>query len=414
MHVLQPSFFQMNILTFTTLWPNSEQPNFGVFVKQRAAALAAQPGVRLRVVAPVPYFPHWLDFDFVPAHWRRMARVAEREMIAGLETFHPRYFNPPKVGMRFYGRWMARGALALMKRLHAETPFDLIDAHYVYPDGDAARRLGEALRVPVSVTARGTDINLFAQMPAIRPLICRTLQRTQGLVAVSAALKERMVELGVEAEKVAVVRNGVDRTVFQLRDQQAARAKLSLIANAKILLSVAALVPLKRLDRLIEAMPLIVQTQPQTRLYIIGEGPERAALTGQIAALALQDRVFLLGAKPQRELADWYAAADLFCLASQREGCPNVVLEALACGTPVVASDVGGLGELLADAACGRLVSSTQADAASWARQLTEALSAQWERATIAAWGGARSWEQVAEEVLGYYARVGLLAHQIR
>ena len=404
----------MNILTFTTLWPNSEQPNFGLFVKQRAAALAEQPDVRLRVIAPVPYFPKWLDFDFVPAHWRRMARVAERETVAGLETFHPRYFNPPKVGMRFYGRWMARGVLDLVKRLHAEAPFELIDAHYVYPDGDAAVRVGEALRVPVCVTARGTDINLFAQLPAIGRLIRRTLQRAQGIVAVSAALKERMVELGIEPERIAVIRNGIDRAVFQPYDQQPARAKLGLAADAKILVSVAALVPLKRLDRLIEAMQLIAQTQPLARLYVIGEGPERAALTAQIAASSLQDKVFLLGAKPQRELADWYTAADLFCLASQREGCPNVVIEALACGTPVVASDVGGIGELLADDCCGRLVPQMQADAAGWARRLTEALSVKWERETIAARGGARSWAQVADEVLAYYARVGLLNHHIR
>jgi teichuronic acid biosynthesis glycosyltransferase TuaC len=401
----------MNILTFTTLWPNHEQPNFGVFVKHRAVALAGQPGVRMRVVAPVPYFPKSLSFGFVPAHWRRMARLAEREMIAGLETFHPRYFNPPKVGMRFYGRWMARGALELVKRLHAEAPIDLpldlIDAHYVYPDGDAAVRLGEALRVPVCVTARGTDINLFAQMPAIRPLIRRTLQRAQGIVAVSAALKERMVELGIKPEKIAVIRNGIDRDVFQPRERLAARNKLGLAAEAKIIVSVAALVPLKGVDRLIEAMQFVVQTQPQARLYVIGEGPERAALTVRIAALSLQDKVFLPGARPQCELADWYAAADLFCLASQREGCPNVVIEALACGTPVVATDVGGIGELVGDD-CGRLVPQAEADAASFARRVDEALSVEWEREAIAMRGGARSWAQVAEELLAYFGARGM------
>ncbi|MBI3759247.1 MAG: glycosyltransferase [Deltaproteobacteria bacterium] len=393
----------MNVLTFTTLWPNSEQPNFGVFVKQRALALDAQPGVRMRVVAPVPYFPRHLSFDFVPAHWRQMARLAERETIAGLETFHPRYFNPPKVGMRFYGRWMARGVLELIGRLHAEAPFDLIDAHYIYPDGEAAMRVGEALRVPVCVTARGTDINLFAQMPAIRPLIRRTLQRAQGIVAVSAALKEQMLELGLEAEKIAVIHNGIDREVFYPRDQLAARQKLKLAATAKIMVSVAALVPLKSIDQLIEAMQILRQAQPQARLYVIGEGPERAALTAQIAALALQANVFLVGAKPQSELADWYAAADVFCLASQREGCPNVVIKALACGTPVVARAVGGIGELVT-AECGRLVAQAQAHGAGFARQLSAALSANWERQAIAVHGGARSWQQVAQELLAYYA----------
>ena len=169
----------MKILTFTSLFPNREQPNFGVFVKHRAVALARQPNLNLRVVAPVPYFPKSLNFSFAPAHWQRMANLPEAETIAGLATSHPRYFNPPKLGMRFYASWMARGALAELKRLHAEQPIDLIDAHYVYPDGAAAVQLGAALNIPVCVSARGTDINLFSTLPHIRPLIVDTLQRAQ-------------------------------------------------------------------------------------------------------------------------------------------------------------------------------------------------------------------------------------------
>jgi glycosyltransferase involved in cell wall biosynthesis len=217
--------------------------------------------------------------------------------------------------------------------------------------------------------------------------------------------------LGIEPEKIAVIRNGVDRDVFQPRDRLAARRKLGLAAENRIIVSVAALVPLKGIDRLIEAMRPLAQTQPQARLYVIGEGPERAALTARITALSLQDKVFMLGAKPQSELADWYAAADLFCLASEREGCPNVVIEALACGTPVVATDVGGVGELVI-AGCGCLVSPAQADAAGLARQLNEALSVEWEREAIAARGGARSWAQVADELLKYYGARGMTVAQ--
>ncbi len=403
----------MNVLTFTTLWPNGERPNLGVFVKHRAVALAQQPDVEsLRVVAPAPYFPKQLAFDFVPAQWRQMAAIAEQETIAGLATFHPRFFNPPKVGMRWYGRWMARGALPLLRRLHAERPLDLIDAHYVYPDGEAAVRLGAALGVPVCVTARGTDINLFARLPHIRPLIQRTLQRAQGIIAVSAALKARMVELGVEADKIAVIRNGVDRQVFHWREQTAARQQLGLNAADKILVTVSALVPLKGIDRLIGAMRLVIQTQPQARLYVLGEGPERAALTTQSAALGLQSHVFLKGAQPQTDLPAWYAAADVFCLASEREGCPNVVIEALACGAPVVASDVGGIGELVLDERFGLLVPEAEANAAGLAQRLSKALTIDWQREAIAAHGGARGWAEVAEEVQAYWA--ARLAKQLR
>jgi teichuronic acid biosynthesis glycosyltransferase TuaC len=402
----------MNVLTFTTLWPNGERPNFGVFVKHRAAALAQQPSVEsLCVVAPVPYFPKQLAFEFVPVHWRQMARIAERETIAGLDTWHPRFFNPPKAGMRWYGRWMADGAESLVRKLYAGKRFDLIDAHYVYPDGDAAVRLGEVLGVPVCVTARGTDINLFSRLPHIRPLIQRTLQRAQGIIAVSTALKERMVELGIESDKVAVIRNGIDQRVFHWRDQATVRQQLGLDSADKILVTVSALVPLKGIDRLIGAMKLVVQTQPQARLYIIGEGPERAALTAQIAALGLQQYVFLKGAQPQAELPARYAAADVFCLASEREGCPNVVIEALACGAPVVASDVGGIGELVPDGRFGLLVPDSEANAAGFAQRLSKALAQDWQREAIAAHGGARGWTEVAEEVLAYWVVRGIKAH---
>ena len=309
---------------------------------------------------------------------------------------------------------MARGAEAVVRELHAARPFDLIDAHYVYPDGDAAMRLGEALGVPVCVTARGTDINLFTRLPHICPLIQRTLQRAQGIIAVSAALKERMVELGIAADKIAVIRNGIDRQGFYLRDKAASRQQLGLNAADKILVTVSALVPLKGIDRLIGAMKLVVQTQPNARLYVLGEGSEREALTAQIAALGLQQHVFLKGAQPQTELPAWYAAADVFCLASEREGCPNVVLEALACGAPVVAANVGGISELVTDERLGLLVPELQANAEGLAQRLSAAFARTWQREVIAAHGGARDWTEAAKAVLEYWRARGLAVTNVR
>ena len=396
----------MHVLTFTSLFPNGEQPNFGVFVKHRAVALAQSSDVNVRVVAPLPYFPKQLNFGFIPAHWRRMAAMPEHEEIAGLPTAHPRYFNPPKVGMKQYARWMANGALAVVKRLHAAQSIDLIDAHYVYPDGAAAMRIGQALNIPVSISARGTDINLFATMPLIRPQIQTALHAAQAIVAVSAALKLRMVELGIPAEKIAVIRNGIEQNVFYRRDQQAARQQLGLSLDAKLIVTVSALVPLKGIDRLIDALALM--QQPNTHLLIIGQGPERAALQARVAAHGLTERITLVGAKPQAELGAWYSAADLFCLASHREGCPNVVVEALACGTPVVASDVGGISELVTDERFGYLVPEAETNAAGFAARMQTALARDWSRDAIAAHGGARGWPDVANELLNYWRARGL------
>ncbi|MDX2043009.1 MAG: glycosyltransferase family 4 protein [Acidobacteriota bacterium] len=402
----------MNILTFTTLWPNAEQPNFGVFVKHRVAALAKLDGVNVRIVAPVPYFPKVgrlltrAVLNRLPKHWQQMARVPQQEVIDGLPTQHPPYLVTPKLGMSFYGNWMARGAFETVERLHREQPFDLIDAHYVYPDGYAATLLGERLNIPVFITARGTDINLFSRMPLIRPKIVKALNSAAGIVAVSEALKQRMVELGIAAEKIAVIRNGVDREVFFPRDRKEARQRLKLEAEGKILLSVGALVPVKGFDRLIDAMALLKREEQvkkdrsRLKLFVIGEGSERRALESKISNLRLENCVRLLGAKPQAELADWYSAADLFCLASHREGCPNVVIEAMACGLPIVAANVGGVVELLTTE-IGNLI--TEHSAEKFADALKKALAVGWNRNLIAHFGSDRSWNVAADEVHDFF-----------
>jgi glycosyltransferase involved in cell wall biosynthesis len=394
----------MNILTFTSLWPNAEQPNFAVFVKHRVAAMSRLEGVNVRVVAPVPYFPEKIRLPildrFWPGHWRKMARIPRRELVAGVETFHPRHLVTPKIGMIFYGRWMADGVESLVRRLRDERPVDVIDAHYVYPDGYAATLIGERLKIPVVITARGTDVNLFSRMPLIRPLVRQALMRADGVIAVSDALKRRMVELGVEAGKIATIRNGVDREVFYPRDRLEARRKLGLDPQSRVIVTASALVPLKGIERLVDSMALL--RGANAKLYVIGEGPQRAALETRIARHGLADRVLLVGSRPQSELAEWYSAANLFCLASQREGCPNVVIEAMACGLPVVAADVGGVGELVSRPDYGRVISAPTAE--NFAAEIGAALEARWSREEIAKSGCARSWLDVAHDVMSYYA----------
>jgi len=403
----------MNILTFTSLWPSAEQPNFGVFVKHRVAAMAHLDGVDIRVVAPVPYFPKSVArslpltvLNQLPSHWLQLAGLPGVEEVSGLATFHPRYLVTPKVGMRFYGDWMARGAGQTVQRLHAEKPFDLIDAHYVYPDGYAAIQLGRRLNIPVVITARGSDISEFSHLPHIWPKIINALNRAAGVIAVSNGLKRQMVELGIVPPKIAVVPNGIDREIFHPRNREDARRKFGLSFDDKIILTVGALIPRKGIDRLIGAMALLPNDtlRSRARLYAIGEGSERKALESQISNLKLEEQVFLPGAKPQAELADWYAAADLFCLASHREGCPNVVLEAMACGLPVVAAEMDGIREVV-HSGCGQVVVNPSAE--NFASAIKIALSVNWNRQKIAT-AAERLWRTVAKEVLAEFARRGI------
>ncbi len=385
----------MRVLTFTSLFPNAAQPLLGVFVYQRVAHLAQRPENVVQVVAPVPYFPSWLR----RTRWHAVTRVPRQEQIGKLTIHHPRYFLLPKISMPWHGLTMFLGSLPLVLRLKKETKFDCIDAHYVYPDGFAAVLLGKMLRIPVTVSARGTDINLFPTFWLTRRMIRWTLRQAQGVIAVSAALKEAMVKLGASAEKIRVISNGVDVERFQPVERRAARRHLGLPEDARIVVSVSALIPTKGLQSLITAVAEMAPRSPKLKLYLVGDGALRGTLENSARKEGLEKQVFLVGNKPNEELKFWYSAADVTCLASLREGSPNVLLESMACGTPVVATRVGGVPEVIVSPELGVLVEpNSQALAAA----LEFALNKSWDREALVRHARARTWRDVAAEVERY------------
>jgi glycosyltransferase involved in cell wall biosynthesis len=382
----------MRVLTFTSLFPNSIQPWHGSFVCQRVAALARRPGNFVEVVSPVPYAPAW-----IPAQkWKAASRVPDQEMIEGLSVFHPRYFLLPKISMVFHGLLMFAGSAPLVKRLHAQKEFQCIDAHYVYPDGFAAVLLGKTLRIPVVVSARGTDISLFPSFKLIRPMIQWTLRQSIGVAGVCEALKDAMVELGASPDTAQAIGNGIDIDRFTPVDRREARRRLKIAEGAKVVVSVGSLVPVKGHQFLIPALALAAQRHPSLRLYVVGEGILGRKLEEQAQAEGIGDRVFFVGRKPNEELKDWYSAADVSCLASSREGWANVLLESLACGTPVVATRVWGTPEVLNSADLGVLV---EQDVESIAQGLELALARQWDREALVRRATSRTWEVVARDV---------------
>jgi teichuronic acid biosynthesis glycosyltransferase TuaC len=351
----------------------------------------------VQVVAPVPYVPDFLS------RWDKAwpARVPNQEHIEGLTVHHPRYPLLPKLAMPLHGRLMCLESARLVRRLHQELQFDCIDAHYIYPDGFAAVRIGKALGIPVVVSARGTDINLFPSFRMIRPLICWTLREAAGIIAVSAALRDTIMGLSVAAEKIKVIGNGVDPGRFHPLDRRTARRHLRLPEQAEVLVSVGALVPSKGFQFLISAVAELIRSHPRLRLYILGEGSYRCRLEALVHAAGLEDRVLLVGAEPNQELKYWFSAADLSCLMSSREGQPNVVLESLACGTPVVATRAGGIPEILTSAQLGLLVDQEPAGIAS---AVNDALNQYWDREFLASHVARRTWDVVAAEVEQYLA----------
>jgi len=350
----------LRLLTFTTLYPNAAQPNHGIFVENRLRHLVATGEARSTVLAPTWWFP-FASERFGP--WGAYARVPLREERHGLVVHHPRALTVPKLGMYSAPHALYRTARAALSRMVAEGfAFDAIDAHYLYPDGVAALWLARAFGKPLAITARGSDVTELPDYAWPRRLIGEAIAGADALIAVSAGLKRRLVELGAPEAKVTVLRNGIDLRQFHpppypgLPDREAARARLGL--TRPTLISVGGLIPRKRHHLTIDALALL----PDVDLVIAGAGPERAALEARAAARGLSGRVRLLGPVPHADLPAYYAAADAMVLASSREGWANVLLESMACGTPVVASDIPGNPEVVQAREAGLIVRANTAE----------------------------------------------------
>lgn len=338
----------MKILTFTTLYPNAERPNHGIFVETRLRHLVASGAVEARVIAPVPWFPFKNPRFGTYAGFARVPRQEERR---GIRITHPRYPLIPKIGMTIAPLLLAAAARKEIRRIIDEGyDFDLIDAHYFYPDGVAAVMLGEEFNKPVVITARGTDINLIPNYSLPRKMVLWAARKAAKAITVCNALKEEMVALGADPSKILPLRNGVDLQLFQPGDREQLRRKLGM--NRFTLLSVGLLEPRKGHELIIQAMP----EMPDAELLIAGSGPDRQKLESLARDLGVDQRVRFLGPRPQQELREYYGAADALVLASSREGWANVLLESMACGTPVVASNVWGTPEVVASPDAGVLM----------------------------------------------------------
>jgi teichuronic acid biosynthesis glycosyltransferase TuaC len=384
----------VRVLTFTSIFPNSIQPGHGTFVRERTLALSRLCDVR--VVAPVPWVPpsRWL-----PAAHRDYARIPLQEHQESLVVDHPRFAVIPKVLKSTDGVLMAASSMPHLRSLRRNFAFDVIDAHWAYPDGVAGAALARYFGVPFALTVRGDDINVFGQEWGRRPFIRWALQQASVVIALSEDLKRRVRALIGESANIVVIPNGADVDRFQPRDQREARRRLGLPLKGRIVLSAGRLHESKGFPVLVEAIGALAARLPDLSLVIVG-GPDReadatAAIWAAAARLGITDRVRVAGAQPHHLLPDWYNAADLFCLPSSREGSPNVIIEALACGLPCVATAVGDIPALLSDEKVGLLTaprSSVVADA------IAEIFSRPRDRDYIAAVARRRPWATVAAE----------------
>ena len=389
------------ILVFSSLFPNAAQPTAGVFVRERMFNVAKH--LDLCVVSPKAWFPLQGLLRLIKPHFR--PPTARHEVQSGIDVFQPIYLSFPGVLKRFDGFLMAVGAWHTVRRLKHQQRVDLIDAHFAYPDGYAATLLGKWLDLPVTITLRGTE-HRHSKDDALRQRLQLALQRAVHVFGVSDDLCGVARQLGLPSAKLQVVGNGVDLSKFSAVDRTQARLALGLAPTDVVLVSVGGLVERKGFHRVIEVLPNLVVQFATLKLLIVGgataEGNNRAQLEQQVKDLGLQAHVQFLGPRPHHELAAILSAGDVFVLATANEGWANVFLEAMACGLPVVATDVGGNKEVLTSEDYGLLVPF--GDKVALQEALLTAIKKPWNRQQIMAYAKSNSWDQ----------RVKTLVHQFK
>jgi teichuronic acid biosynthesis glycosyltransferase TuaC len=371
---------RLRVLSLATVFPSPAFPNHGLFVHERLRRLARRADVR--VVAPIPL----------------AQRVAVR---------HPPFLYIPRLAKGLDGWALALSSLPSVLRLvRGGFDFDVIDAHFGYPEGFAAMLLARAFRRPFAVTLRGSEPGLARERARGRAL-ARALRAASAVIAVSGRLRDLAIGLGVRPSRVSVVPNGVDAEVFRFVLPAEARRRLAiepafLPEGARLLVAVGHLCPRKGFERIVAACAVVRARGPDARLAIVGgpglEGDSRASIAAAIREHGMAGRVLLPGPADPERVALWHAAADVSVLASDHEGCPNVVLEALACGAPVVATDVGNVRDLVANPGDGIVVDPGAVPPL--AAALERALETPWDRRGIASRAALRTWDNVAAETL--------------
>ncbi len=392
------------ILVLSSLFPSAARPQAGLFVRERMFRVAER--LPLAVVSPQPWFPlQGMVRSFRP-HFRPQVPYDYEEQ-GGISVYFPSFFSVPGVCKGLDGTLMALGCMPLLRRLRQKPGFDLIDAHFAYPDGYAAVQLGRWFKVPVTITLRGTEVPLSRDPVRCRRIL-QALAGASWVFSVSESLKRHVVALGANADKIEVVGNGVDIAKFYPLPKARARMELEIPANALVLISVGALVPRKGQHRVIEVLPKLLPHYPDLLYLVVGgasaEGDMTDRLKAQVTRLELEGHVRFLGPMPAEQLKLPLSAADVFVLATANEGWANVFLEAMACGLPVVTTDVGGNREVVCRDELGAIVPF--GDSAALETALVEALRRQWDLKPIIAYARENDWKKRVDRLVERFQKI--------
>ena len=392
---------KLKVLMLTRLFPSTPFPTLGTFCLERAKALAEH--AEVRVMVPTPYFPAGLP---APKEWRLWSAVErQRELAGGIRASYPRYLSIPKIATFSQGLAVAHSAWRDFKAHYADWRPDVIDGHFAFPDGYAAVRLARQLGVPSVVTCHGADLRLYHEQAFVGAMLAWTLRTANRVVSVSTDLKRRSIAQGCPEANTVFLTNGVDLDKFALRSQAECRERLGLPQARKIGVYVGNLIDRKNQSLVVRAAAEIRQrghTPPLT--VLVGDGPNRKKLEQETAELGLGADVILAGQRPHEEVALWMGAADWLLLSSDYEGWATVYFEAMACGRPVLTSDVNSARDAVCKPAYGQVIDPITAEA--FATAIIEASNTQYDARLIRAYAEEHSWARWAEQALAVFANV--------
>lgn len=371
-----------HVVIVTNLYPNLHDKNRGIFIRQLVERLTAE--FDITVICPIPWRPNFLVVD--------KDRIPASDTINGIDVFYPRHIVIPKLLRASYGWLMYQALLPAIKKLHHNKQIDLVSAHWIYPDGVGAVKAAKNMGLPIVVHALGCDINEYSKYLMRRIQISKALKDSNLVVVKSQDLAKKTMQLGANENNLRVIHNGVDREVFYQQNMQSVRLELGLEAEKNYLLFVGNLQQEKGLQYLIDAMSML--SPCECELIIIGGGPLESSIKNLVKAYLLESVVHFYGRIPHNLIPKYINAVNALCLPSIREGCPNIVLESLSCGTPVLASRVGAVPEIITDDAHGIIVSPQSAD--QLAQQIPNILKIKTEKSIDFNWYG---WDKNAESI---------------
>lgn len=381
----------MNILSVTNLFPDSSRPYYATFNRQQLASLAENH--QLRVITPIPW-PRYLKLSFSGSEI-----APPPGMQSGLEVYYPVYYYTPRILRRWYGRFYLYSISSIFGRLVKEQRPDILYATWAYPDCYAVSILSRRHGLKLVSRVHGSDINDYFRFPRRKRLILDAMISSDAVISVSEELKRKLVNAGVKGDRIQVVLNGVDKSIFRREERLKARDELSLTRDSRIILFAGNLKEVKGLPLLLRAFETVYK--PGVQLHILGDGPLKSMLKSMIRGMSCSGSVFMHGTVDHNRMGKWFNASDLFCLPSLNEGTPNVLLESLACGVPVVASDAGGIPDII-DRDSGILFPA--GDEEMLAGALAAALERDWNRERVRCPAG--TWEENAAEVSDLFSRV--------